>query len=190
MLLLHANQCGLIGGQILYSDILEQCQVNRCILFRDGYNSHRGIPALPFSRCEKTAPKPHPDGYPSHPVTIGEHLRKRRMDLGLYQAEVARRLQVSNDCLCYWENGRNVPRLYQYPSIIAFLGYYPFDHETSTFGGKIKKYKYEQGLSNEKLAKVLRVDEGTVANWERNKRLPLTRSMDKVLSVICNDAAQ
>lgn len=49
--------------------------------------------------------------------------------------------------------------------------YYPFDHETVAFGGKIRRYKYEHGLSNEKLVKVLGVDETTVADWERNSRL-------------------
>jgi DNA-binding XRE family transcriptional regulator len=68
--------------------------------------------------------------------------------------------------------------------IIAFIGYYPFDHETATFGGKIRRYKYEHGLSNEKLATLLEVDEGTVANWERNKWFPLARSLEKVLSII------
>ena len=142
-----------------------------------------------MSRYEKSTPKPRPDGYPTDPQTIGEHLKRRRMDLGLFQAAVARQLNVSEDCLCYWENGRNEPRLYQYPVIIAFLGYYPFDHETATFGGKIKRYKYEQGLSNEKLAKVLGVDESTVANWERNKRLPLARKLESVLLVINKNTA-
>jgi DNA-binding XRE family transcriptional regulator len=112
------------------------------------------------------------------------------MDLGLYQAEVARQLNVSKDCVCYWENDRSAPHLKYYPAIIAFLGYYPFTYETATFGGKIKRYKYEHGLSNEKLAKVLGVDETTVAQWERNKRVPLVRSLDKVLSIIHKNAAQ
>ena len=111
------------------------------------------------------------------------------MDLGLYQADVARLLNVSEDCVTYWENERNTPRLYQFPAIIAFLGYYPFTHETATFGGKIRRYKYEQGLSNRKLAKVLGVDEGTVAEWERNRRLPLARSMEKVLLILNKNAA-
>lgn len=128
--------------------------------------------------------------YVENPTTIGEKIRNRRLELGLYQAEVARKLQVSEDCLCYWENGRNAPRLYQYPSIIAFLGYYPFEHETETFGGKIKRFKYEHGFSNEKLAKVLGLDEGTVTNWERNKHLPHARILDRVLSVVSKTSHQ
>jgi DNA-binding transcriptional regulator YiaG len=128
--------------------------------------------------------KPLPNGYPEQPRTIGEHLKKRRMDLGLYQGQVAELLSVSEDCLCYWENGKNTPQIQFYPAIISFLSYYPFDHETESFGGKIRKYKSEHGLNNEKLAKLLRVDEGTVANWERNKRVPLKRSLKAVLLVI------
>ncbi|SJZ78386.1 helix-turn-helix domain-containing protein [Sediminibacterium ginsengisoli] len=137
-----------------------------------------------MSKHVVTVQKPHYQGYPEKPKTLGEHIKKRRMDLNLSQAAAARAIQVSEDCLCYWENGRNEPRLYQYPAIIAFLGYYPFHHETETFGGKIRRYKYEHGLSNEKFAKLLKVDEGTVANWERNKRVPLAQGMKKVLFVI------
>jgi len=89
------------------------------------------------------------------------------MDLGM--TEAAKQMNVSEDCLCYWENGRNEPCLFQYPAIIAYLGYYPFEHETESFGGKIKRYKCENGLSNEKLAKMLEVDEGTIPNWEKVK---------------------
>jgi len=137
-----------------------------------------------MSRYEKTVAKPKPLNYPHEPRTLGEHIKRKRIDRRMSQAAVAQQLEVSEDCVCYWEQNRNHPRLYQYPAIIAFLGYYPFDHETESFGGKVRKYKYEHGLNNEKLAKLLRVDEGTVANWERNKRLPLKRSMKNVLSVM------
>jgi DNA-binding transcriptional regulator YiaG len=137
-----------------------------------------------MSQAEKTVSKPKPVGYPAQPQSLGGHIRKKRMDLGISQGAVARQLGVSEDCVCYWEQNRNQPRLYQYPAIIKFLGYYPFDHETETFGGKIKRYKHEHGLSNEKLAKLLGVDETTIANWERNKRKPSNKIMKTVLSVL------
>ncbi len=137
-----------------------------------------------MSRAEKIVAKPKPIGYPPHPQSVGEHIRKKRMDVGISQGVLARQLGVSEDCVCYWEQNRNQPRLYQYPAIIKFLGYYPFDHETETFGGKIKRYKYEHGLSNEKLAKLLGVDETTIANWERNKQKPLNKIMKTVLSIL------
>lgn len=115
-----------------------------------------------MSRYEKTIQKHHLQGYPVTPKTIGEHIKKRRIDLEMHQAEVAWQLKVSEECICYWENGRSRPHIKYYPAIIAFLGYYPFDHEIATFGGKISRYKYEQGMSNERLAKVFGVDEETL----------------------------
>lgn len=171
-------------GRKLCLNISARYPARRYILFRGGCSSRRGIDALPFSRYQGKTQKPHNQGYPKEPKTIGEHIRKRRMDLGLKQGEAAKRMGVSEDCLCYWETGRNEPRIYQYPAIIAFLGYYPLAHETETFGGKIRRYKYEQGMNNEKLAKLFGVDEGTVLNWERNKRVPARKRMKYVLSVI------
>ncbi|WP_363265811.1 helix-turn-helix domain-containing protein [Sediminibacterium sp.] len=48
----------------------------------------------------------------------------------------------------------------------------------------IKRYKYAHGLSNWKLGKQLGVDEATVANWERNQRVPTKKRMKYVLSLI------
>jgi DNA-binding transcriptional regulator YiaG len=142
-----------------------------------------------MSRYEKTTQKPHPQGYPVRPKTIGEHIKKRRMDLGMYQADVARQFKVSEDCVCYWENGRSHPHLKYFPLIIAFLGYYPFDHETTTFGGKIRRYKYEHGLSNRKFAQMIGVDAATVAKWERNERTPQYKIRDTVDLLLQSNAA-
>ncbi len=144
---------------------------------------------MPFSRYDKQAKRPDPQGYPQEPKTIGEHLKKRRMDLGLYQAEAAQLIGVSEDCFCYWENERNQPRLYQYPAIIRFLEYYPQVHETETLGGKITRYKRMQGMNNRAFGGICGVDAGTVAKWERNETTPLRRSMKKVLSVLRKEAA-
>lgn len=129
-------------------------------------------------------PKPKPVGYPTHPQSLGEHIRKKRMDLGISQEATAKQLGVSEDCICYWENCRKQPQIRHYPSIIAFLGYSPFDFETETFGGKIKKYKYKHGLNNANLAKLLGVDKTTVASWECNERKPLKHTLNIVLSVL------
>jgi DNA-binding XRE family transcriptional regulator len=111
------------------------------------------------------------------------------MDLGLYQADITRMLGVTKDCVGYWERGLTDPHIKYYPAIIAFLGYYPFEHETDSFGGKITKYKHEHGYSNKRLAKLLGVDEGTVAKWGRNDCVPLARSMERVLEVVNKNAA-
>lgn len=100
------------------------------------------------------------------------------------QADLAKLLGVTKDCVWLWEAERNTPQLHHYPAIIAFLGYYPFAHETDTLGGKITRYKNTHGMSTKKLAKVLGVDEGTVSQWERNERVPMKGRMEKVLAAL------
>lgn len=64
-------------------------------------------------------------GYPDIPVTLGHHLRKRRLDLGLTQREVSARFGVSPTPYNYWEANRFKPRVDKWPEIIRFLGYDP-----------------------------------------------------------------
>ena len=55
-------------------------------------------------------PFSYPNGYPVNPKTIGEHLRKKRMDCGLLQSDVARIIGVSEESIWNWENGLTTPR--------------------------------------------------------------------------------
>ena len=57
---------------------------------------------MPFCCLSLRAPKPKPDGYTEHPETLGEHLRKRRMDLGLFQRQAAAEIGVSTATLWNW----------------------------------------------------------------------------------------
>ncbi|MCH8217916.1 MAG: helix-turn-helix transcriptional regulator [Planctomycetes bacterium] len=57
-------------------------------------------------------------------ITIGDHLRKKRLDLGLSQPE-ATRLGVSDCTLRNWEKNHYSPKTKYLPKIIQFLGYTP-----------------------------------------------------------------
>ena len=48
----------------------------------------------------------YPNGYPVNPHTIGEHLRKKRIDNRLMQSEVADIIGVSAESIWNWEIGR------------------------------------------------------------------------------------
>ena len=56
---------------------------------------------LTIKRSEK-----HPKGYPTRPRALGEKIRKHRMDLGLYQKDVAKFVGVATDTVTLWEKGR------------------------------------------------------------------------------------
>jgi DNA-binding transcriptional regulator YiaG len=124
---------------------------------------------LPFYRYQKKVVKPFKIGYPIEPKTIGEHIKKIRMDKGLLQKQVAEILHVSEDTVTYWENGRSQPQVKHYPTIIEFLGYYPFAHETSSMAGKVKQLRHCLGYSYYAFAKFLNIDPTTVKRLEQNK---------------------
>jgi transcriptional regulator with XRE-family HTH domain len=62
---------------------------------------------------------------------LGDHLRKRRLDLGLLQAEVADRLGVTESSVTNWELSRTEPELRFLPGIVRFLGYTPWSVDRS-----------------------------------------------------------
>jgi DNA-binding XRE family transcriptional regulator len=56
-----------------------------------------------------------PDGYPLRPRTIGEKIKKKRLDMGLFQKDVAKIIGVDVNTITLWEKGRCKPSK-------AFLG--------------------------------------------------------------------
>lgn len=121
---------------------------------------------LPQSKVLK---KPGIPQYVDTPKTIGEHLRKKRLQSKLLQKELAELLNVSEDRITYWENERSAPQIHHYPRIIDFLGYYPFAHETKSFAGKLLQIRHCKGFSRKQCAVHLSVSEDAVRRWERGK---------------------
>jgi len=60
--------------------------------------------------------------YPSEPKTIGEAIRKRRLDLGLRQIDVANVLGCNEMTVVNWEKGYTRPRTDKMSDIGTFLG--------------------------------------------------------------------
>ena len=92
----------------------------RC--FRD---TRTGTPALPFCHLRLRGTKPPVPGYPERPKSLGEHIKKRRLDLGLLQREVSAQISVNPWTVANWEKGRTIPAKRFVPKILRFLGYEP-----------------------------------------------------------------
>jgi len=73
------------------------------------------------------------------------------------------------DSVYLWEANRVAPTLPFLPKIIEFLGYCPFDPAWSS-GERLTWIRRYFGLSQEAMARRLRVDPGTLARWERGER--------------------
>ena len=92
---------------------------------------------MPFCHIRLTGRKPLPPAYPRQLNTLGDHLRKQRLDLALLQREAADKLGVDAMTICNWEIKRTCPQLRFIPKIIAFLGYVPYDTQSGTLGRRI-----------------------------------------------------
>lgn len=130
--------------------------------------------ALPFCRVRLRAEKPRSTAYPREPKTLGDHLRKRRLDLGLLQKDVATEIGVDLKTLCNWERQRTEPEIRFLPAIFRFLGTDPRPLRV-TFPERLRAARTALGLSQKALAWRLRIDPGTVARWEAGRGRPRGR---------------
>lgn len=165
-------------------NIFERRRLHRRIPSPDDYNIHTGIPALAFCGFETKASFPKSPKYPKSLITIADHLKKRRMDLGLFQEDVAIIIGVSTDCITYWENERSLPQIHFMPKIVEFLGYNPASIESSTLSGKVKNYRMLHGLSHKKMGEKLGVNGSTIGAWEKGKNLPKPKTMRRLFKLI------
>jgi transcriptional regulator with XRE-family HTH domain len=120
-------------------------------------------------RCHRvlSSEKPRQRGYPEEPRTVGEHLKRRRLDLGLRQRDVAAELGVTAQTVQTWESGKHRPPVHLVPHIQAFLGFCPFDPAWA-FGQRLRTAREAQGLSRRRAAALVGVDEATIARAERD----------------------
>jgi transcriptional regulator with XRE-family HTH domain len=94
--------------------------------------------------------------------------------LGLLQREVAERIGADPCSVTNWERGRTKPALWFLPGIVRFLGYVPWTAGGS-IGERLLAYRRDRGLSQELMARRVRIDPGTLGRWERGVRDPTGR---------------
>lgn len=117
--------------------------------------------------------------YPKELKTLGDHLKKKRLDLKMTQKEVAARLQTTVCTYRDWERKMRNPSFQYVPRIVDFLGYIPFDMEFENLGQKILAYRQLLGFRQKDLAKLLGVDPSTIKRWENNQSCPQKVLMQK-----------
>lgn len=120
----------------------------------------------------------------TNPTSLGDKLYNRRVELCLLQKDLASLIGVSEDTITLWENNRSKPLIVYFPKIIQFLGYVPVAFDETTLGGRIKKFRYSNGYTQERLAKIIGVDESTVNKYERNIKLPQKKFLIKLKLIL------
>ena len=117
--------------------------------------------------------------YIETPKSLGEHLRKGRLELDLLQRDLAPQLNVSVWTYRNWENGRTTPGTLLYKRIVEFLGYYPYP-APQTLGHRLRKIRRCLGLTSQRAAQMAEVDQGTFLMWECDRWTPTVRTRAKV----------
>jgi DNA-binding XRE family transcriptional regulator len=102
--------------------------------------------------------------YSETPQTLGEHLKKRRRELGLLQREAAERMGVSTDTVVNWEKDKSKPVAAQFRPVVAFLGYDPTP-ASSTLAGRLAAKQRSLGASLAQIARHLGWDPGSLRRY-------------------------
>jgi transcriptional regulator with XRE-family HTH domain len=138
---------------------------------------------LPFCHSTYSSPRPKSPYYPNSLNTLGGHLRKRRLDLGLHQKQVAGEIGVDETTICNWEGNKSTPFIRYIPKIIRFLRYNPFP-AGGTLPEKLTTARKVLGLSQKELAASLGVNPTTVRGWEAGRHKPIKRYSEMIGSVL------
>jgi transcriptional regulator with XRE-family HTH domain len=141
------------------------------------------MPALPFTKAKLRAVRPKPAGYPESLKTLGDHIRARRIDLGLLQKDLADRLRADVFTVLNWEKNRTLPSIGWMPRIIGFLGYAPYRPPTS-FEGWFEAVRRNLGTARAQVAKRMGIDPGTLARWLRQERSPSVDFRNRVRAAL------
>lgn len=112
------------------------------------------------------------------PRFLGEHIRKRRLDLGLLQVEVAAEIGVTESTVWNWEHGTE-PELIHIPAVLAFLGYVPWACPDDPVG-RLAHFKKVKGLSLRRLGPVMGRDPEQLADWLTGRHEPIERNRQMI----------
>jgi transcriptional regulator with XRE-family HTH domain len=110
-----------------------------------------------------TTEKPKPPKYPKRLESLGDQIRKKRLDLGLLQRHVAIQIGVSESSIYNWERNRNSPQVHDMPAIIRF---------SESFPERLRSFRQLLGLTEKAIAQRLGIDPTTIRQWESGRRKP------------------
>jgi transcriptional regulator with XRE-family HTH domain len=124
-----------------------------------------------------------PASYPNKINSLGDHIRKRRMEIQFLQKQVADQIGVHGTTMTNWEGNATVPEVRHMPAIIQFLGYSPLPMPGS-LPKRIATARLALGLRQRKMAVRLGVDPATLMNWEAGRHQPTEKSLDLIGKIL------
>jgi len=120
-----------------------------------------------------------PRGYPHNPQTLGQWIRKRRLDCGLNQDQLAERLGCSIQAIGRWEGDRSSPDPTRWPQIEALLGPGLF-RPCADSASQLRVARFRLGWTQQELAERAGLDVRTVKNAELGDRRTNKNSLKRL----------
>ncbi len=118
--------------------------------------------------------------YPDKLSTLGDHLRKIRLDRGLTQLDVARILNVTSDTIYKWESNLFPPLPKHSNNIMIFLGYVPFEESYQKFHELIRAARIQKGDNLKEAALKIGCDPTALSRIEKNLVNPHANTRSKI----------
>ncbi len=113
------------------------------------------------------------------PITLGDHLRRRRLELGLYQKDVAIQIGVTTSSIWNWENNCSSITLRCMPKVIEFLGYNPIPCPDNIVE-RLAWHKQINGLTLEDLGAEMRRDPEQLGDWLNGRHAPCRKNREEI----------
>lgn len=125
---------------------------------------------MPFCHIVLHAQKPFPAGYPMEVKTVGDHIKRARLERRLSQEQVAEFFGVSRYAVSDWEADVASPTIRLMPKVVDFLGYVPYsDLSDMSENERIRACRKLTGLTLEEAARQLGVSVSTLWSWENGR---------------------
>lgn len=117
--------------------------------------------------------------------TLGDHIRKRRLELGLSQAALAKQFGVNRNAICNWERSEQEPHISFMAKITSFLGYEPI--ETGSLASRLRAKRRAMGMKQAEFAGLIGVATKSLHFWETGARTPkglYLRRIQEILEIV------
>lgn len=122
---------------------------------------------------------PDVQGVPHQLRTIGDHVRKRRVELGLRQKDVGDLVGAAKPTVAGWEARGMRPRPDVLARVVELLGYTPnAARSPEDLVKQLKTVRRHFRLPPAVAAEMIGVSVGAVWTWESGRRRPRGRSLD------------
>jgi transcriptional regulator with XRE-family HTH domain len=117
-----------------------------------------------------------PKDYFETPQTLGQHLKKRRRELGLLQREASDWMGILTETYANWEKDKTQPVAAQFRPVREFLGYDPTP-AARTLAERVQARRRVLGVTFAEVAKYLGWDAGTLTRYLNGTwPIPLARA--------------